>query len=366
MSLDTALELVFAVIILAAAWYSLRKIQKRNDEINRAANERNKRKEEAAERSRIYEENYQREGKALKKRVLDDLKAIGRGEKVRLDPETLRAVKALKIRQGEHPETVAAWAPLIDDLNAEIWDAKAAPLDWYTVLTGTGSQMSVLPALKSNTPFDAERDFDAISLLGTTPYVLLVNSSVPAKTLPELIALLQANPGKFNHSTSGFGSLPHLAGEMFKRMAKVEMTHVPYPGNSPATTAAVSGVVQITFDSPISSLPYVQAGTFRALAVANAQPIDAFPGVPTLGSVLPGFLAESWLCLYVAAGAPQAIVERLREATDQAIQRPQFLTTAKTGGFDVPRLSAEEMAKFLRDDAARWREVTKSANIVVE
>jgi tripartite-type tricarboxylate transporter receptor subunit TctC len=243
---------------------------------------------------------------------------------------------------------------------------KAAAHDGYTVLIGTGSQMSVLPALKSNTPFDPEKDFTAISLLGTTPYVLLVNSSVPAKSLPELIALLQANPGKFNYSTSGFGSLPHLAGEMFKQMAKVEMAHVPYPGNSPATTAAVSGVVQITFDSPLSSLPHVQAGTLRALAVASEHPIDALPGVPTIGSMLPGFVAESWLCLYVAAGTPPAIVERLRAVTDQAVQRPQFLKTAQTGGFDVPRLSAEEMAKFLRDDAARWREVTKSANIVVE
>jgi tripartite-type tricarboxylate transporter receptor subunit TctC len=146
---------------------------------------------------------------------------------------------------------------------------KSAPHDGYTVLIGTGSQMSVLPALKPNVPFDAEKDFIPVSLLGTTPYVLLVHSSVPAKTLPELITLLQANPGKFNYSTSGFGSLPHLAGEMFKQMTKVEMTHVPYPGNSPATTAAVSGVVQITFDTPISSLPHVQAGTLRALAVAG-------------------------------------------------------------------------------------------------
>jgi tripartite-type tricarboxylate transporter receptor subunit TctC len=243
---------------------------------------------------------------------------------------------------------------------------KAAPHDGYTVLIGTGSQMSVLPALKSNTPFDAERDFTAISLLGTTPYVLLVNSSVPPKTLPELIALLRANPGKFNYSTSGFGSLPHLAGEMFKQMAKVDMTHVPYPGNSPATTAAVSGVVEITFDSPISSLPHVRAGTLRALAVATEHPVDAFPGVPTIDSLLPGFLAESWLCLYVAAGTPAAIVQRLREVTDQAIQRPQFRKTAQTGGFDVPRLSPEEMVRFLRNDAARWRDVAKSANIVVE
>ena len=182
---------------------------------------------------------------------------------------------------------------------------KAAPRDGYTVLIGTGSQMSVLPALKSNTAFDPERDFAAISLLGTTPYVLLVKSSVPAKTLPELIALLQANPGKFNYSTSGFGSLPHLAGEMFKQMAKVEMTHVPYPGNSPATTAAVRGVVQITFDAAL--LAAARSGRpLRALAVASEHPIDALPGVPTVGSAA-RLLAESWLCLYVAAGIPRRL-----------------------------------------------------------
>ena len=243
---------------------------------------------------------------------------------------------------------------------------KSAPHDGYTVLIGTGSQMSVLPALKPNVPFDAEKDFIPVSLLGTTPYVLLVHSSVPARTLPELISLLQASPDKFNYSTSGFGSLPHLAGEMFKQMAKVEMTHVPYPGNSPATTAAVSGVVQITFDTPISSLPHVQAGTLRALAVASGEPIDVFAGVPTMDSVLPGFRAESWLCVYVAAGTPEAIVARLRHIVGQAMQRPQFLHNAQTGGFAVPRLSPEEVTKFLRDDAARWREVGKSANIVLE
>ena len=243
---------------------------------------------------------------------------------------------------------------------------KSAPHDGYTVLIGTGSQMSVLPALKPNVPFDAEKDFVPISLLGTTPYVLLVNSSVPAKTLSELIALLRANPEKFNYSTSGFGSLPHLAGEMFKRMAKVDMTHVPYPGNSPATTAVVSGVVQITFDSPISSLPHVQAGTLRAIAVAGHEPIDVLPGVPTMDSVLPGFFAESWLCLYVAAGTPPSVVSRLREVAAEAQQRPQFVRSAETGGFRVPKLSPDKVTKFLREDAERWREVGRSANIVLE
>ncbi len=195
---------------------------------------------------------------------------------------------------------------------------KASPPDGYLVMVGTGSQMSVLPALKVNVPFDPEKDFVPISLLGTTPYVLLVNPSVSAKTLSELIALMKANTGKFNYSTSGFGSLPHLAGEMFKQMAKVEMTHVPYAGNSPATTAAVSGVVQITFDTPMSSLPHVQAGTLRALAVAGAEPIDVLPGVPTMASVLPGFFAKSWLCLYVATATPEPIITKLRAVTAQS------------------------------------------------
>ena len=243
---------------------------------------------------------------------------------------------------------------------------KAAAPDGYTAMIGTGSQMSVLPALKSNLPFNAEKDFIAVSLLGTTPYVLLVNASVPAKSVPELIALMKANPGKYNYSTSGFGSLPHLAGELFKQRAHVEMAHIPYQGNSPATTAAVSGVVQITLDSPISSLPHVQAGSLRALAVAGAQPLEVLPGVPTLDSLFPGFRAESWLCLYVAAGTPPAVVARLRELAGRAIQQPQFLRSAQAGGFDVPTLSVEDTAAFLRDDAARWREVGQAAHIVLE
>jgi tripartite-type tricarboxylate transporter receptor subunit TctC len=243
---------------------------------------------------------------------------------------------------------------------------KAATPDGYTIMIGTGSQMSVLPALKSNVPFDPDKDFVPILLLGTTPYVLLVNPAVPAKTLPELIALMKANPGKFNYSTSGFGSLPHLAGEMFKQMAKVDMTHVPYPGNSPATTAAVSGVVQITFDSPISSLPHVQAGTLRALAVAGTEPVDVLPGVPTMASVLPGFFAESWLCLYVATATPEPIITKLRAVTAQALRQPQFMRSAQHGGFFIPKTSNNDIAKFLKEDAARWRDVGRSANIVLE
>ena len=210
---------------------------------------------------------------------------------------------------------------------------KSAPHDGYTVLIGTGSQMSVLPALKPNVPFDAEKDFVPISLLGTTPYVLLVNSSVPAKTLPELIALLRANPEKFNYSTSGFGSLPHLAGEMFKRMAKVDMTHVPYPGNSPATTAVVSGVVQITFDSPISSLPHVQAGTLRAaifgISDGLVSNLALVMGVAVAGMHFIGMASAHFVGIDLISGTAEANgIELAYQTFGSTDDRPLLHTTA--------------------------------------
>src|ERR1700733_4800851 len=135
----------------------------------------------------------------------------------------------------------------------------AAP-DGYTIMMGSASQMTVLPALKTNVPFDPETDFVALSMVGTTPYVLLVNDAVPVSTPADLMQLLRANPGKYNYSTSGVGSMPHLLGEMLKQMAKVDITPVAYQGNSPATEALAAGDVQITFDTIVSARPFIEAG----------------------------------------------------------------------------------------------------------
>ena len=243
---------------------------------------------------------------------------------------------------------------------------KHAAADGYTLMMGSASQMTVLPALKANLPFNPEKDFTPLSLVGTTPYVLLVNAALPAKTIPELIALLHSNPGKFNFSTSGVGSMPHLLGEMFKQMAKVDMIHIPYQGNSPATVAVAAGEAQITFDTVISARPFISAGKIRALGVAAEKPIAALSDVPTIASVLPGFRGESWLCLYAPAATPAAVTDRLRDIIRQAIVSGNFAKSAATGGFDVPDLSRPQVDAFLKIDADRWRDVAHTAHIALE
>jgi len=238
--------------------------------------------------------------------------------------------------------------------------------DGYTLMMGSASQMTVLPALKANMPFDSERDFTALSLVGTTPYVLLVNAEVPARTTAELIQLLHASPGKYNYSTSGVGSMPHLLGEMFKQMAKVDITHIPYQGNSPATAAAAAGDVQITFDTVISARPFIEAGKIRALGVAASEPIAALPGVPAIASSLPGFIGESWLGLFSQAATPATLIDRLRTIVRQAAHSSEFVRQAAIGGFDVPELSVHEVDAFLKADAERWRDIAHEANIVLQ
>ena len=230
---------------------------------------------------------------------------------------------------------------------------KHATPDGYTLMMGSTSQMSVLPALKADLPFDPAKDFAVLSLVGTTPYILLVNAEIPAKTIPELIQLMRDSPHKYNYSTSGVGSMPHLLGEMFKQKANVDMVHVPYQGNSPATVAAAAGDVQLTFDTLLSARPFIDSGKLRALGVAALRPIDGLPDVPTIASVLPDFTGESWLCLYTPAAVPSAAIGRLREFIDQAVQQPEFVKNAAVGGFSVPRLTVQQAEAFLKDDAAR-------------
>jgi tripartite-type tricarboxylate transporter receptor subunit TctC len=243
---------------------------------------------------------------------------------------------------------------------------KAAVPDGYTIMIGTASQMSVLPALMPKPPFDPATDFVPIALLGTTPYLLLVNPTVPATSLVELVALMKASPGKYNYASSGIGSLPNLLGEMFKQTAKVDMVHVPYKGNSPGTAAVLAGEVQITFDTAISTMPYIQAGKLRALGVTADKPSAVLPDVPPIATVLPGYRGESWLCVYAPAKTPAAIVVRLREIVEQAIQQPQFVKTAAAGGFETPKVASDRLQAFLSSDLSRWRAVGHDARVTLE
>jgi tripartite-type tricarboxylate transporter receptor subunit TctC len=242
----------------------------------------------------------------------------------------------------------------------------ASPNDGHTLLVGTPSTITVLPALKSNLPFNNLADFVPVTLIGTAPFVLVINPKVEVKTVPDLIALLKANPKKFNFGNAGTGGLPHLASLMFQQMAGAELVHVPYRGTAPAMAGVIAGQVEGMIDSLISQLPAIQDGRLRALGVSTLQRVPALPDVPPIAETLPGYEATGWVSLHAPPRTPPAIAQRIQTATREALQgselRERLAAIATTPGGQSP----EEFAAFIRRDTERWRRVGQAANVVLE
>jgi tripartite-type tricarboxylate transporter receptor subunit TctC len=242
----------------------------------------------------------------------------------------------------------------------------ASANDGHTLLVGTPSTITVLPALKSNLPFNNLADLVPITLIGTAPFVLVVNPAVQAKTVAELIALLKAEPKKFNFGNAGTGGLPHLASLMFQQMSGTEIVHVPYRGTAPAMAGVVAGQVEGMIDSLISQLPAIQDGRLRALGVSALQRSPSLPEVPTIAETLPGYEATGWVSLHAPPGTASAVVQRIQTAVHQALQQPELrqrlAAVATTPGGQSP----EEFAQFIRRDTERWRQVGRAANVVLE
>src|SRR4249920_1216276 len=232
--------------------------------------------------------------------------------------------------------------------------AKAKP-DGYTLLMGTGSVNSVFPAVKKNLAFDTLRDFVAVSNFFVTPNILVVHPSVPAQNVAEFIALLKAHPKDYNFASSGAGSSIHLSGELFKQMAGVEMTHIPYKGSAPAVADLLAGHVKVMFDNLASSWPYVTQGQLRALGVTGAERDPLAPGVPAIAETLPGFDASSWAGLMAPAKTPPVIVEKISAAVQRAVKMVDVAEKFKAVGATPVGDTPEHFAKYLREDIGRWR-----------
>ena len=243
--------------------------------------------------------------------------------------------------------------------------ARAAP-DGYTLLV-TPAPFTINPSLLKKVPYDALRDFAPITLINTTPLVLVVNPGVPAKSVKELIALAKANPGKLNFGSSTIGGSNHLAGELFNAMAGVKMVHVPYKGNAPALTDLVGGHIDLIFNGLTSALPLIKIGKLRALAVTSLKRAGALPDVPTIDeSGLKGFEAVAWNGLTAPAATPREVIAKISADVLKVVNSPELNERLRSEGSDPVGDSPAEFAAFLRNEIAKWAKVIKFAKVKPE
>jgi tripartite-type tricarboxylate transporter receptor subunit TctC len=240
--------------------------------------------------------------------------------------------------------------------------ARAAP-DGYTLLMSHVG-FTAMPGLYKKLPFDPVNDFTGVVVAISGVYVLVVNPAVPVKSVQELIAYAKANPGKLSFASAGSGSSIHLAGELFKSMAGLDLLHVPYKGAAPALTDVVAGEVQMMFGTATNTLPMVKAGKLRALAVTSAKRSALAPELPTVAeSGLPGFEVVGWYGLAAPAKTPHPLVARINADTNRALQSPDLIERLRVQGLEPLGSTPEEATALIRNDVARWTKVIRDAGI---
>jgi len=243
------------------------------------------------------------------------------------------------------------------NVGAEI-AARAAP-DGYTLLMGPASIYAISATLYPRLGYDLAKDLTPVSLVANVPHVLLVNNDLPVKSVPELIQFAKKKPGELNIASQGSGTVSHLEAELLKHMAGIEMLHVPYRGSAPAILDLIGGRVHVMFDSIASALPHIRAGKLRAIAVASNTRSSLLPNMPTVAESLPGYSAHSWLGIFVPAGTPQSIVQRLQRDLVAAIDEPKTQARLVEAGFEPKSSTQESFAKLVRDELEKWRPVVK-------
>ena len=242
--------------------------------------------------------------------------------------------------------------------------AKAAP-DGYTLLFTTAS-LSVNASLYKKLPFDPVKDLAPISWISSVPLVLIVHPSVPAKSLKEFVALAKKSGGKLNAASNGSGTTSHLSIEMLKQMARVDVQHVPYKGGGPAMIALLSGEVDFEFTTALTAQPFVKQNKVKPLAVTTAKPSAAFPGVPTVASIYPGFESDNWYAMFFPAATPKEIVSKLNAEIVKALKAPDVRDFMVKEGADPVGSSPEELGKYFRREIDKYAKVIKTGNIQAE
>jgi tripartite-type tricarboxylate transporter receptor subunit TctC len=238
-----------------------------------------------------------------------------------------------------------------------------SPADGTTLLMGTEATLVVNPLFFPKVPYNPERDFAPVTITAVIQHVLLVNPSVPAASVQELIALARARPGRLNYASSGNGSAFHLGMEMFKRMAGVDLVHVPFKGSALSVNAMLAGDVQVMLNGVPGAMPYVRAGKLRALAVAGAARSPLVPDLPTVGETLPGFEFGGWFGAVAPAATPRPAIQKLHEAFARALHSPEVGDRLAAQGYEVVASTPEEMAGRMRSESQKWARVIRESGI---
>jgi len=242
-----------------------------------------------------------------------------------------------------------------------------APPDGYTIGIGSIGTHAVNVTLFARMPYDAVNDFAPIVHLLEAEGLLVVHPSVPAKSVPELIAYPRANPGKLTFASAGMGTASHLAGELFKAMARVDMTHVPYKGNVPAITDLLAGQTSLIFATMPTVLPHVKAGKLRPLATIGEQRSAAVPELPTVSeAALPGFAVTNWVGFFAPAGTPQDIVRRWNAETLKIMQTPEMQQRLLNEGARFIPMTPEQFGAFVKSEIAKWAPVVRASGARVD
>ena len=238
--------------------------------------------------------------------------------------------------------------------------------DGYTLVLGTVGTHSINGSLYEKMPYDMVKNFSPVSLIASAPNLLVVNNSLPVKTVPEFVAYLKANPDKLSFGSPGVGTSVHVSGELFKSMTGTKMTHVPYKGRQFAIPDLVGGSIQLMFDNMPSALPMAREGKIRAIAVTTAKRSSAAPDIPTVAESVPGFEATTWFALFAPANTPRAVIDRLNAEVQRVYRLPEVQDRLKSLGLEAVLSSPEELSRYQASEIAKWAKVVKFAGATAE
>jgi len=238
-----------------------------------------------------------------------------------------------------------------------------SPPDGYTLLFAAGQSLVIHPHTYASLPYNVARDLAPITLVGASDYILAVHPSLPVRSPKDLVALARAKPGALAFGSSGNSSIPHLAGELFKQVAKVNMLHVPFKGGGPAVIAILSGEISLIFGSGPTVVRHGTSGKLRLVATCSDKRTRMLPNVPAMGETLKGIEVSSWYSIQAPAGTPREVITRIHAAAIKAVAEPKVVKVMAAEGVEPLTMTPEELAAFLRAETAKWGKVVRAAGL---